>query len=632
MKYKLLVFLFIFFWFFTNAHAYSVLGMKIYSKNTNRITFYVENTKKIDRFVRYFLTAITIPERMWWVNLSPYEPYRIMPQGLSQTIMGKDMLSQDRALKNFVASLFDPRNDIGKLFWKDVYAKGLKNNAALDNVIQKIWIVPHSAELIENENEVKLINAQLAVRCGLDQIVYEQSQNKAFIKDYQIISSVMQKRIMPYLEKEINEGKTFQQLREIYSAMILATWYKQRTEHELMKRYFVDQVKTNFSIQILDKRVIIQEYQKYLSDLKRGVVNIIQVEKDLVTGVDVTRHYFSGGEDFAMITREILHVLKQEDDLHFPDDIIEVHVDLKAKFKSADNYNGSKFLEHYSHAKEILKEALIKQDRTVDGHIAIGLWDDIEPRVGSIKVISDVFYTALGVKPLFDQSPFVLEHEIYIDIIDDQLALMIRSWKKKKWDYKAFIQALEKINRDDVLNFVNSDQAMIRLVDADVIGHILEQLRVTYKNPFENRLPVLVNMKELLSSDLNHRLAIAQWVVAMSKENNIPLIITKDKNDRLVIAMDIQLDKGSMYVSNEVNRAGVWFWRMLHIRCQLPPQYKIPNNIIKALHLKDENISKKNVKGGIDLSLMFRKQSNFDLKKNNDNDLEGFNFTLRVDK
>jgi hypothetical protein len=34
-----------------------------------------------------------------WVNLSPYEDNRIMPEKLSQTTMGQDLLSMDYLLK-----------------------------------------------------------------------------------------------------------------------------------------------------------------------------------------------------------------------------------------------------------------------------------------------------------------------------------------------------------------------------------------------------------------------------------------------------------------------------------------------------------------------------------------------------
>ena len=41
-----------------------------------------------------------------------------------------------------------------------------------------------------------------------------------------ISSSVVRDIIVPAIEREVNEGQHFAKLRQIYDAMILATWYK----------------------------------------------------------------------------------------------------------------------------------------------------------------------------------------------------------------------------------------------------------------------------------------------------------------------------------------------------------------------------------------------------------------------
>ncbi|MBI3617472.1 MAG: hypothetical protein HY210_04550 [Candidatus Omnitrophica bacterium] len=47
------------------------------------------------RLIKYFLAALTVPEDQMWVNLSPYEKDRIVPQGFGTTEMGRDLLAQD---------------------------------------------------------------------------------------------------------------------------------------------------------------------------------------------------------------------------------------------------------------------------------------------------------------------------------------------------------------------------------------------------------------------------------------------------------------------------------------------------------------------------------------------------------
>src|SRR5271170_4496556 len=76
-----------------------------------------------EKLIKYFLASLTIPEDDLWVNLSPYEKNRIIPDQLGQTEMGRDMLAEDYILKQLTASLIYPEKDLGKEFWSRVYAK-----------------------------------------------------------------------------------------------------------------------------------------------------------------------------------------------------------------------------------------------------------------------------------------------------------------------------------------------------------------------------------------------------------------------------------------------------------------------------------------------------------------------------
>ncbi|MCK5214223.1 MAG: hypothetical protein KAR05_02575, partial [Candidatus Omnitrophica bacterium] len=61
-----------------------------------------------EKLIKYFLTALTIPDDEGWVNLSPYEDDRIISDSLSVTEMGRTMLEQDYILKQLSASLTNP--------------------------------------------------------------------------------------------------------------------------------------------------------------------------------------------------------------------------------------------------------------------------------------------------------------------------------------------------------------------------------------------------------------------------------------------------------------------------------------------------------------------------------------------
>src|SRR5271157_1256952 len=79
--------------------------------------------KEGEKLIKYFLASLAIPDKDVWVNLSPYEKNKIIPDALGQTDMGRDLLQEDYVLKQITASLIYPEKQLGKVFWDKVYAK-----------------------------------------------------------------------------------------------------------------------------------------------------------------------------------------------------------------------------------------------------------------------------------------------------------------------------------------------------------------------------------------------------------------------------------------------------------------------------------------------------------------------------
>ena len=105
------------------------------------------------KLIKYFLASLTIPEKDLWVNLSPYEKDRIIPQSFGLTEMGRDLLAEDYMLKQITASLIYPEGEIGKKFWKRIYAEAQKKFGTTNipvNTFNKVWIVPEKAVVYEN--------------------------------------------------------------------------------------------------------------------------------------------------------------------------------------------------------------------------------------------------------------------------------------------------------------------------------------------------------------------------------------------------------------------------------------------------------------------------------------------------
>ena len=68
--------------------------------------------KEGEKLIKYFLASLAIPDKDVWVNLSPYEKNRMIPEALGQTDMGRDLLAQDYILKQITASLIYPEKAI----------------------------------------------------------------------------------------------------------------------------------------------------------------------------------------------------------------------------------------------------------------------------------------------------------------------------------------------------------------------------------------------------------------------------------------------------------------------------------------------------------------------------------------
>ena len=102
------------------------------------------------RLVNYFLAAMTVPRSDLWVNLSPVEKDRIMPDQFVKTELGREFLSQDYLLKQLTASLIYPEDKLGKQYWEEVYVLARQKLGTTDiplDTFNKVWIMPEKASV-----------------------------------------------------------------------------------------------------------------------------------------------------------------------------------------------------------------------------------------------------------------------------------------------------------------------------------------------------------------------------------------------------------------------------------------------------------------------------------------------------
>ncbi|MCC6758231.1 MAG: DUF952 domain-containing protein [Candidatus Omnitrophica bacterium] len=293
-----------------------LLGLKIHPENPLLFDFIVDQGAlrlsddelklETEKLVKYFLAALTIPDKEVWVNLSPYEKDKIVPDALGQTAMGKTMLEQDYMLKQLASSLTNPDEKLGREFWANVKNQVQAQLNTKDipmSTFNKVWIVPQKAEVLESQGIVLIGEKRLKVMMDQDYVAMEKNEQGeiAKAKDVSTISTgIFKDTVLPLIEKEINEGKNFADVRQIYNSVILATWYKKALKESLLGKVYADKSKVA-GVETDDKDMKQRIYEQYLAAFKKGVYNLIKEESDSA-GDMIPRKYFSGGIKIANFT------------------------------------------------------------------------------------------------------------------------------------------------------------------------------------------------------------------------------------------------------------------------------------------------------------------------------------------
>jgi len=322
-----------------------IKGLEINPENPLQFNFFVNSgednlqgealKKEAEKLIKYFLASLTMPENDLWVNLSPYEKDRIIEDTLSTTELGRDLLAEDYLLKQLMASVLYPEDELGKKFWDKVYKKSFEKFGTTEiptNTFNKVWILPGEATVYESGNKVFVTESSLKVMLESDYVAYSaqrmaDSQNKELsakrstINADLISTQIIRDIVIPEIEKEVNQGKHFAQLRQIYNSLILANWFKDTLKQSLLGKVYVDQKKvkgieleqgskenqgsnSSSSLNLYpSKPDYVQDlYNQYLEAFKTGVYNYIKVEYDTNVKRNIPRKYFSGGCDLTMKT------------------------------------------------------------------------------------------------------------------------------------------------------------------------------------------------------------------------------------------------------------------------------------------------------------------------------------------
>ena len=298
-------------------------GLKLNPADPFKIEFIIDmgdknnmSTEETDVLVKYFMAGLTVPDEDMWVNLSPYEQDRIVPEKLGITDMGKDLLGQDYVLKQLSSSLTHPDTSSGRAYWgMENRELKIENGSAQISTeraaLSRIWIVPETAELYEKDDRVLITDATLDVRTEEDRFFRHDLPLIRSRQDYVDSGSgknpdnpvdPVKNCLLPAIKQDINAGKNFAKLRQIYHALILARWFKKKMRETVYAGYINNNVVSG--IEIKDKNTKENIWKLYCTSYEKGVYDELRLPGSEVKGVrgkSQKRRYFSGGAELMYI-------------------------------------------------------------------------------------------------------------------------------------------------------------------------------------------------------------------------------------------------------------------------------------------------------------------------------------------
>ncbi|MFJ4843039.1 LPXTG cell wall anchor domain-containing protein [Streptomyces sp. NPDC088746] len=242
-----------------------------------------------------FLTWLALTPDKFWVNLNPDEPDRVMDEQFGKTDAGRILLEADLQMKHDFFKAMDPKTDLGERFW-DALPKvdGRPCFAGIRN-----WIEPETASVREQDGGIYILDAPLRLKStpqdfdtnpGGEQICdpSEAERDQA--------QQVIDRLIVPEVEKTINTAPQYADLRRVYTARVAAEWVrlqdaKEATDYrKVINSNDVKAWPLRAPNQDWDKDEL---FQKYRDVFLNGE---FQYDVDTAEGVMV---YIVGGVDFS---------------------------------------------------------------------------------------------------------------------------------------------------------------------------------------------------------------------------------------------------------------------------------------------------------------------------------------------
>lgn len=155
--------------------------------------------------------------------------------------------------------------------------------------------MPDKAQVYENGNAAFVTKATL--RAMVEDDYLASPKNGSSSAQSSKAAQAMRQEVIPQINSEINHGESFCRLRQVYSALILAVWFKDRFKESFYASY-IDREKVQ-GIDLSDPGTKDKIYRLYVEAFQKGVYDLIKKESSGF-GKVTSRHYHCGGVKMGM--------------------------------------------------------------------------------------------------------------------------------------------------------------------------------------------------------------------------------------------------------------------------------------------------------------------------------------------
>ncbi|AJT68699.1 hypothetical protein T261_7097 [Streptomyces lydicus] len=177
-----------------------------------------------------FFTWLALSPEKNWVNLNPDTPQTIMDDKLAATDAGRVLLEADLQLKHDFYKAMDPETELGKTTWDSLS----KVNGWPCLTSMRNWIEPKRAKVREQDGGLYILDAPLKLQSEYAEVntpgpdggrPCQADLTKAEIQHNE---RVFRRTIVPEVEKWINTGPQYADLRRVYKSRVAAEFVRQQ--------------------------------------------------------------------------------------------------------------------------------------------------------------------------------------------------------------------------------------------------------------------------------------------------------------------------------------------------------------------------------------------------------------------